>query len=96
MQIRFANIKESLEKEEGGYTERSVLRKLESYDMFVDFAKDPKTIAAKMLPHLERLRQLPLKRVKGGFFSKYGYSVEQVDRLIEKLDAQIMTALEGK
>ncbi|MCR4795916.1 MULTISPECIES: hypothetical protein [Ruminococcus] len=96
MQIRFANIKESLEKEEGGYTERSVLRKLEAYDMFVDFAKDPKTIAAKMLPHLERLRQLPLKRVKGGFFSKYGYSVEQVDRLIEKLDAQIMTALEGK
>ncbi|WP_295067711.1 hypothetical protein [Ruminococcus sp.] len=93
---RFTHIKEPLEKEEGGYTENSALTKLQAYDMLVDFAKDPKTIAAKMMPHIERLRQLPLKRVKGGFFSKYGYSVEQVDRLIEELDAQLMDALKGK
>ncbi len=96
MYIKFYNIKANIDKEEGGYTERSVMRKLEAYDMFIGFAKNPNTIAAKMMPDIERLRELPLERVKGGIFSRYGYSVEQTDRLIEEADAMIMSALEGK
>ena len=71
-------------------------KKVASYQMVLFFAKDPNVSAEKILPGIETMRALPLTRVKGGFFSKYGYSVEDTDRLIAELDEAIMTALEGK
>ncbi len=98
MALRFNNIKLSapLEKQEGGYTESSVLAKLEAYDMLISLAKAPNAAAERISYEAERLRRLPLKRVKGGLFRKNGYSVEQVDKLIEELDSQIIAALKNK
>ena len=49
--------------------------------------------SSKILPELEKVRQRPIRKEKGGFFGTIGFSAEDTDNYIADLEGQIAAAL---
>ncbi len=81
-----------LRTEKGGYNKADTLRKITEYNMLLaeiknGFSKDEAFEKMKMI------KAKPINRVKVGFFSQSGFSVEDTDNYISELENQIIDAL---
>lgn len=77
--------------EKGGYSKTAVLTKIDALNallMAADSA-DPNVIR----PQLDKVNAIKLTREKGGLFGKQGFSVEDTDACIAKLEEQLMEKL---
>jgi len=77
--------------EKGGYSKTAVLTKIDALNallMAADSA-DPNMIR----PQLDKVNAIKLTREKGGLFGKQGFSVEDTDAYIAKLEEQLMEKL---
>ena len=83
-----------LRQVKGGYNMTSVLTKLDAYNALLMMAEEGVS-SSKITPELEKVRNLPLDRVKGGFFGKLGFSAEDTDKYIDDLERKISDALAG-
>jgi hypothetical protein len=81
-----------LRTEKGGYDKSETFTKLEEYTMLLvqiqkGLSKD------EAFDKMKEIKAKPLSRVKEGFFSKQGFSVEDTDNYISELENQIIDAL---
>ncbi|MCR4639759.1 hypothetical protein [Ruminococcus sp.] len=81
-----------LKNVKGGYNKTDVLTKLDALNALLMMAEQG-IDSSKILPELDRVRQLPLRQEKGGFFGKIGFSAEDTDAYIADLEKSITKAL---
>lgn len=82
-----------LRSEKGGYDKSQALMKIQAYNLLLMTIENGMSYNEAM-NELERLRAMPINTVKsGGFFSKSGFSREDTDAYIAKLENQIIDAL---
>ena len=79
-------------KKKGGYDKSETFTKLEEYSMLLiqiqkGLSKD------EAFDKMKEIKAKPINRVKEGFFSKQGFSVEDTDNYISELENQIIDAL---
>ena len=77
-----------LRSEKGGYSKTAVLTKIDALNALLIAADsaDPNVIR----PQLDKVNAITLTREKGGLFGKQGFSVEDTDDYIAKLEQQLM------
>lgn len=78
-----------LKSEKGGYSKTSVLTKIDALNALLYMTENENIAPEKICAELEKVMALELKREKSGFFGSYGFSVEDTDEYIAKLEAQI-------
>lgn len=78
-----------LKSEKGGYNKVAVLTKIDVYNALLMMAEEGKADRDKLLSELERARAIELPREKSGFFGSSGFSVEDTDAYIAKLEEEI-------
>ena len=78
-----------LKSEKGGYNKIAVLTKIDVYNALLMMAESGQTDRDKLLSELERARAIELPREKSGFFGASGFSVEDTDAYIAKLEDEI-------
>ncbi|MBR4510249.1 MAG: hypothetical protein K6A79_05820 [Ruminococcus sp.] len=78
-----------LKSEKGGYSKTSVLTKIDALNALLYMTENENIAHEKIRAELEKVMALELKREKSGFFGAYGFSVEDTDEYIAKLEAQI-------
>lgn len=81
-----------LRSEKGGYSKTAVLTKIDALNALLMAAADgadPNVIR----PQLDKVNAITLTREKGGLFGKQGFSVEDTDDYIAKLEQQLMEKL---
>ena len=83
---------EVLRSEKGGYNKTDVLTKIDALNALLMMAEEGMD-SSKILPELEKVRQRPIRKEKGGFFGTIGFYVEDTDNYIADLEGQIAAAL---
>ena len=78
-----------LKEEKGGYNKVSVLTKTDALNALLYMAESGDVAPDKIRAELEKVSAMELKREKGGFFGVRGFSVEDTDAYLAKLEAQI-------
>lgn len=82
-----------LRSEKGGYDKSQALMKIQAYNLLLMTIENGMSYD-EVMKELERLRAMPINTVKSGrFFSKTGFSREDTDTYIAKLENQIIDAL---
>ena len=81
-----------LRSQKGGYDKAEVLGRFEEYTVLLMEIKNglSKDVA---FDKMKEIKAKPLHKVKEGFFSKSGFSVEDTDNYISDLENQIIDAL---
>jgi len=83
---------EVLRSQKGGYNKNDVLTKIDALSALLMMAEEG-VDSSRILPELEKVRQLLIRKEKDGFFGKMGFSVEDTDNYIADLEGQIAAAL---
>lgn len=86
---------EVLRSEKGGYNKTDVLTKIDALNALLMMAEEG-VDSSKILPELEKVRQRPIRKEKGGFFGTIGFSAEDTDNYIADLEAKLMNALSDR
>ena len=86
---------EVLRSEKGGYNKTDVLTKIDALNALLMMAEEG-VDSSKILPELEKVRQRPMRKEKGGFFGTIGFSAEDTDNYIADLEAKLMNALSDR
>ena len=81
-----------LRTEKGGYDKADAFRKITEYNMLLAEIKNGLS-KDEAFDKMRKIKAKPLSRVKEGFFSKQGFSVEDTDDYISELENQIIDAL---
>lgn len=82
-----------LKSEKGGYNKNSVLTKIDAYNVLLLMAENGQLERDKLIAEFENAEKMELKREKSGFFGKSGFSVEDTDAYIARLEAEIKSML---
>lgn len=76
--------------ERGGYNKEDVLKKVEAYTAVLVMLHDNNMSLMRLNAELERIRSMPLRRLKVGFISTgSGYSVKQTDDYLSQMEDKI-------
>ncbi|MBR6995655.1 MAG: hypothetical protein IKH96_06500 [Ruminococcus sp.] len=86
---------EVLRSEKGGYNKTDVLTKIDALNALLMMAEEG-VDSSKILPELEKVRQRPMRKEKGGFFGTIGFSAEDTDKYTAALEAKLMNALSDR
>lgn len=78
-----------LKTEKGGYNKVAVLTKIDVYNALLMMAEEGQVDRDRLLSELDKARAIELPREKSGFFGTAGFSVEDTDRYIAKLEEEI-------
>ena len=84
-----------LRSEKGSYNKTDVLTKIDALNALLMMAEEG-VDSSKILPELEKVRQRPIRKEKGGFFGTIGFSAEDTDNYIADLEAKLMNALSDR
>lgn len=81
-----------LRTEKGGYSKADTFRKITEYNMLLAEIKNGLS-KDEAFDKMRAIKEKPMNRVKEGFFSQSGFSVEDTDNYISELENQIIDAL---
>ena len=86
---------EVLRSEKGGYNKTDVLTKIDALNALLMMAEEG-VDSSKILPELEKVRQRPMRKEKGGFFGTIGFAAEDTDNYIADLEEKLLNALSDR
>ena len=79
----------SLNLEKGGYNKTDALTKLDTLHAVLMIAESGNASREQLIEALKNAESVELRREKGGFFGKYGFSVSETDACIAEVTAKI-------